>query len=841
MKRIVNFIWILLCTVVVHASGSGDGRQVENFDFGWRFSLDPHLNERKAMKQSFDDEGWKYLNLPHDWAVEGYFSEKYPSGPGGGALPGGVGWYRKHFKIDKKDAGKRIYIHFDGAYMNTSVYFNGKKIGWRPYGYIPFEYELTSLVNFDGDNVILVKVDNSDQPNSRWYSGCGIYRNVYLIKTGGVHVVTDGTYIKTTSLTDKAAELEVVTTLCNKTGKQQTVEVKSILKDRDGKVVDEADSKPIVAPTTDSNTDIVHTLDVANPHLWNLDDTYMYTLFTEIKIDGFLVDSYETPYGIRSIKFTADKGFFLNGKNMKINGVCLHHDLGCLGAAVNNVALHRQLKMLKDMGCNGIRCTHNPPAPELLNMCDTMGFVVMDEAFDMWRRRKTENDYARFFDKWHDVDLKDMVRRDRNHPCIVMWSIGNEVLEQWNSANADTLSLAMANLVLNFGHNEKQEIESGKKNMNTLLTEHLIKIVKDLDQTRPVTAGCNEPSPANNLFKAEGLDIIGYNYHNQNIPDVPKNFPGKPFIITESVSALATRGYYRMPSDSMFIWPKRWDIPFEDATFSCSSYDNCHVPWGSTHEETLDVVKYNDFVAGQFLWTGFDYIGEPTPFGWPARSSFFGVVDLAGFPKDAYYLYQSEWSDKPVLHLFPHWTWDEGDEIDMWCYYNNADEVELFVNGESRGVRKKTEHCYHAVWNKVFYRPGSVKVVARKNGAVVGTKEIFTAGKPRSIRLTADKTVQKADRRDLTYITVEILDQQGHLCPDATDLVRFVISQGNAKIIGVDNGSPISSERFKIDCRRAFYGKCLVVVQNNGDAGKIKLTASSGILTPASVEIDVIR
>ena len=384
---------------------------------------------------------------------------------------------------------------------------------------------------------------------------------------------------------------------------------------------------------------------MTEPHLWSVDDPYMYTMITEIRLNGKTIDTYSTPFGIRTIEFRADSGFFLNGEHVRINGVCNHHDLGCLGAATNERAIERQLQILKGMGCNGIRCSHNPPSPILLDLCDRMGFLVMDEAFDMWRRRKTDRDYARFFDDWYERDLTDLVVRDRNHPSIVLWSIGNEVLEQWSDAKADTLSLEQANLILNMGHSEDQLAKEGEMSVNSLITARLAEIIKELDPTRPVTAGCNEPSPGNHLFRSGAIDVIGYNYHNQNVPSVPRLFPGKPFIITESVSALMTRGFYEMPSEQMMTRPVRWDRPYFNETFSCSAYDNVATPWGNHHEENLIFLNSQPFVAGQYIWTGFDYIGEPTPYGWPARSSYFGIVDLAGFPKDIYYLYQSEWTD----------------------------------------------------------------------------------------------------------------------------------------------------------------------------------------------------
>ena len=577
-----------------------------------------------------------------------------------------------------------------------------------------------------------------------------------------------------------------------------------------------------------------------NPRLWSIDTPYMYRVESILKDKqtGEVLDRYYTPTGIRTFRFDAQKGFILNGEQVKINGVCMHHDLGCLGAAVNTRAIERQLEILKEMGCNGIRCSHNPPAPELLDLCDRMGFIVMDETFDMWRKKKTRHDYSRYFNEWHERDLTDLIVRDRNHPSIFMWSIGNEVLEQWTDAKADTLSLEEANLVLNFGHSADMLAKDGEMSVNSLLTKKLADMVRKLDATRPVTAGCNEPNPNNHLFRSGALDIIGFNYHDNWFAGVPQNFPGKPFIVTESVSGLMTRGYYRMPSDSMFVWPARWDKPFYDASFSCSSYDNCHVPWGNRHEGTMRHVKNNDFISGQYVWTGFDYIGEPTPYGWPARSSYFGIIDLAGFPKDVYYMYQSEWRpDKAVLHLFPHWNWTEGQDIDLWAYYNNADEVELFVNGKSQGVRSKGKDDFHVMW-RVKYESGTVKAVSRKEGKTVAEQEIRTAGEPAQIRLSPDRSTIQADGKDLSFITVEILDKDGNLCPNAENDVTFAV-EGAGFIAGVDNGSPISMEKFKDNHRKAFYGKCLVVLQNNGEPGGVKVTATADGLEKATTAIKV--
>ena len=829
--KLFTYIGIFCCMLLGACSSvSVSPREKICFNDNWSFSLS---DNPKASETDFDDKDWRVLNLPHDWAIEGDFSKDNPSGTGGGALPGGTGWYRKTFVPGNEDSDKIIRIDFDGIYMNSEVFINGQSLGKRPYGYISFGYDITPYLKWNEKNVIAVRVDNSEQPNSRWYSGCGIYRNVWLTKTNPVHVDEWGTYVTTSEISNNNATLNIVTTVQNSGKNNETVTLKSILNDMDGSIVAETESS--VSVVAGQKSDISHTLNISSPKLWDTENPYLYSLVTEIIKDGKCIDRYTTTTGIRDFRFDAEKGFILNGKQTKINGVCMHHDLGCLGAAVNTRAIERQLQILKEMGCNGIRCSHNPPAPELLDLCDKMGFIVMDEAFDMWRKKKTSHDYARYFNEWHEKDLRDFILRDRNHPSIFVWSIGNEVLEQWSDAKADTLSLEEANLILNFGHSADMLAKDGEMSVNSLLTKKLADFVRELDPTRPITAGCNEPNPGNHLFKSGALDIIGYNYHNANIPDVPKNFPGKPFIITESNSALMTRGYYRMPSNEMFIWPERWDKPFYDESFSCSSYDNCHAPWGNTHEENIKLVRNNDFISGQYIWTGFDYIGEPTPYGWPARSSYFGIVDLAGFPKDVYYLYQAEWTNKQVLHLFPHWNWTEGQEIDMWCYYNNADEVELFINGESQGIRNKDENNLHVVW-RVKFVPGTVKVVARKGGNIIAEKEIHTAGDPYKIRLTPDRDIITADGKDLSFITVEVLDKDNNLCPLSENLINFEV-KGNAFIAGVDNGCQTSMERFKDNKRKAFNGKCLVVLQNNGEKGTATLTAKSNGLESSTIEI----
>jgi len=799
---------LLVVSVLIGLTAQARERQC--FDKGWRFVL---ADSVQMSKSDYDDSWWRVLDVPHDWAIEGDFYAGNPSGAGGGALPGGIGWYRKHFSLgdcETQMSECRFFIEFDGVYMNSTVYVNGQKVGFRPYGYSSFEYDITPYVR-EGENVVAVRVDNSDQPNSRWYSGCGIYRHVWLTKTNPIHVKHWGVCVETNA----DGTVKVNADIENPSRAKITVVHK--LYDPNGKVVAQG--------TGYSSKLKVHS---SKLKLWSCEAPYIYKVRTQLLVAGKVVDEVVTTTGFRSFKFDPQTGFWLNGKNLKINGVCEHHDLGCLGAAISEDALHRKLSKLKAMGVNSIRSSHNPPAPELLNMCDTMGLIVMDESFDMWRRKKTQNDYARFFDEWHERDLTDLVLRDRNHPSILMWSIGNEVLEQWSNAEADTLTLEQANLILNAGHDASTLAKDGELSVQSLLTQHLAEIVRRYDTSRPITAGCNEPSPNNHLFKSGAIDIIGFNYHHQWVKDVPQNFPGKPFIFSESVSALQTRGFYMMPSDSVYIAPKQWWLPYTDPTYMCSAYDNMHASWSSTHEETWDVVKHTPYVGGQYIWTGFDYIGEPTPYGFPARSSYFGIIDLAGFPKDVYYMYQSEWTDKPVLHLFPHWNWLPGQTIDLWAYYNNADEVELFINGKSQGIRQKADsHQYHVVW-RVQFEPGEIKAVSRKNGEVVCSQVIKTAGAPAKIRLSKDYVGKVT-----TFVNVEVVDKDGNLCPWAEDQITFSVT-GDATILGTDNGCQTSMESFKAPQRKAFFGKCMVVVKGNGT-----LKAQSPVLHSADIALSI--
>ncbi len=842
-KMKTSFLLIILTAFLFSCTFNRgkSAREKLKFTKEWKFKTGDSENFKNP---DFDDSGWRTLKLPHDWSIEGEFSKDNPASPGGGALPGGTGWYRKTFEIPEGDAEKTVFIDFDGVYQKSEVWINGQFLGMRPYGYSSFRYNLTPFLNFGGKNVLAVKANNSEQPNSRWYSGSGIYRNVWLVKTGKVFVDHWGTFVTTPEVSSQSATIKVETTVKNGTGDSGNLKVKTLLYFDEQKLDSHAETKS--EPWEKSSESFIHEIKIQNPNLWSVESPQMYKVVTEVYFNGKLTDTYETPFGIRFFNFDAKEGFSLNGEKLKILGVCQHHDLGCLGSAINIRALERQLEILKEMGCNSIRTSHNPPAPELLDLCDKMGFIVQDETFDMWRKKKTPYDYSRYFPEWHERDLTDHIMRDRNHPSVMMWSIGNEVLEQWNHVDADTLDIQQANLILNFDKNVDQSvINSGEMDVNSLLTIKLANIVKSLDATRPVTAACNEVNPWNNLFKSGALDVMGFNYHHGSFAAFPENYPGKKLIISESTSGLMTRGFYQMPSDSMFVWPHRGatrGIPFGNQEQQCSAYDNCHVPWGSTHEESWKLVKKYDHVSGTYIWTGFDYLGEPTPYWWPSRSSYFGIIDLAGFPKDVYYMYQSEWSDKDVLHIFPHWNpsdgrsgWEPGQVVDVWAYYSNADEVELFLNGKSLGTKSKQGDELHVVW-KVSFEPGTLKAVSRKDGKIVLETEVKTSGVPAQIKLTADRNEINADGVDLSFVTVEVLDKDGIPVPTAGNSIHFKL-EGDASIAGVDNGNPVSHESMKGSSIKAFNGKCLVVVQAGENSGAVNLTASAEGLELGQIEI----
>ncbi|MBW4889141.1 DUF4982 domain-containing protein [Mucilaginibacter sp. HMF5004] len=798
--------FLLLCFIVafimpVYAQQK-QVRRVVSFNQGWVFTLGDISN---GQDNSFDDSKWRKLNLPHDWSIEGEFSKDNPATPEGGALPGGIGWYRKNFTVPAVNKGKITYINFDGVYQRSDVWVNGHHLGFRPNGYISFQYNITPYLNYgDKKNIIAVKVDNSHQPNSRWYSGSGIYRNVWLTTVTPIAVNNWGTFVTTPTVTKQSAAVNLKTSIKNLSGKPQQVNIVSTIYNAAGLQITNTTLTNVALQ--DTLATVTQTLAVKNPVLWSVDKPYLYKVLTKIVSKGIVVDSYETPLGIRDFKFDADKGFSLNGKPMKILGVCDHHDLGSLGAAVNVRALERQLEILKAMGCNAIRTSHNPPAPELLELTDKMGFIVMDEAFDCWQKGKEKYDYHLFFDEWSKRDLQDQVLRDRNHPSVMMWSIGNEIPQQ-----TDTSGFRIA--------------------------KELAAIVHSLDVTRPITAANNDPGTRNQIIKSGAVDLVGYNYHTNDLAKFHERYPGKIFIGSETTSALETRGIYDMPSDSIRRWPTRKGAGKMNDDFTVSAYDNVSAPWGSTHEEAWKVIKKYDFLSGMFIWTGFDYLGEPTPYSWPARSSYFGIIDLAGFPKDVYYMYQSEWTTTPVLHLLPHWNWEAGKMVDVWAYYNNADNVELFLNGKSLGKKAKTGDDLHVMWH-VPYQPGTLKAVSYdKKGNVVLTSEVKTAGLPSKLELSVDRKNIKADGSDLAFITVKVLDKDGNIVPNADNKITFKIN-GEAFLAGVDNGDPINHDSFKADWRKAFHGLALAIIQASNKAGYVTVTATANGLQTATVQIE---
>ncbi|WP_443939401.1 beta-galactosidase GalB [Pedobacter sp. MW01-1-1] len=794
----------LIVFFVLSSVGMAQDQRRENFNKDWRFFLG---DDSTAKATTFNDAKWRQMTLPHDWSIEGSFDEKNPAKPEGGGLPTGIAWYRKEFVAPKNFQNRIISIEFDGVYKNSEVYLNGKLLGKRPYGYISFSYELTPYLK-EGKNVLAVKVDNSAQPDSRWYSGSGIYRNVWLTNTAKIAVQQWGTKIETDVFDVKEqtgmATVIVKTTLENKAGEGQEIRLLNVIYDEQGKFVSKNLSKKITVNT--SHKFLVGQLNMMRSKLWSPEQPNQYKLVTQVIQGDKIIDTKETWFGLRTFNFDPQKGFSLNSNPYKILGVCMHHDLGALGAAVNTRAMERQLEILKNMGCNAIRTAHNPPAPEFLDLCDKMGFLVMDEAFDMWKKKKTSKDYHQYFPEWYQRDLTDMIKRDQNHPSIIMWSIGNEIREQFDSTGI-------------------------------AITKELVRIVKSLDNSRPVISALTETDSSKNfIYQAKALDIYGLNYNHKKYKDFPINYPNTNFLATETTSALETRGFYDT-ADTIRRWPRDGKTKFTEGNkeWAASSYDNVSAYWGSTHEETWKEVKKYPHVSGLFVWTGFDYLGEPLPYPWPARSSYFGIVDLAGFPKDSYYLYQSEWTDKPVLHLFPHWNWETGKEVEVWAYYNNADEVELYLNGKSLGKQSKQGDDLHIVW-KVPFAAGTLKAVSRKNGQEVLVREIKTAGKPAKIQLMADRTKIKADGTDLSFVTVKIMDKAGNVVPNADNLVEFSL-EGEGFIAGVDNGFQASLESFKAKQRKAYKGLCLAILQATEKTGTIKLTAKSVGLKASSITI----
>ena len=801
----MTMVPVVALLLAVSSPVIAQSRVTVDFDRGWRFHLGDVAN---GQDTTLNDASWRALDVPHDWSIEGEFSAQNPAGAGGGALPGGIGWYRKTFTVAVSDTSRRVFVEFDGVYRNSEVWLNGHYLGKRPYGYSSSSYGLTPYLRYGAqDNVIAVRVDNSQQPNSRWYSGSGIYRHTRLVTTGRVHVDHWGTYVTTPVVTVDSARVRILTTIRNESPNDSTLTVRTLVLDDAKKEI--ASVSSVARVPADSIIDVAQELTVRGPALWSIERPSLYQAVTQVHCGQSLCDDYTTPFGIREFAFRADSGFFLNGKHVKIRGVCLHHDLGPLGAAVNDRALERQLQLMQAMGVNAIRTSHNPPAPELLDLADRMGFIVMDEAFDMWAKQKTEFDYHLDFPAWHERDLADMVRRDRNHPSVFIWSIGNEVMEQWKNGDSTAAPIA----------------------------RDLAAIVRRLDPTRPITSANNNGSSENPVLQSGALDLLGHNYHQEAWADFPAQFPGQKFIITEAMSAYNSRGYYEQPSDSVAVYYTPYDTTKGDKpnkNHRISSYDDRRASWGSLHEESLGIFERYPFLSGMFIWSGIDYLGEPTPYEWPARSSYFGVVDLAGFPKDPYYLYQSEWTRTPMLHLLPHWNWTTGDTIDVWAY-TNQEEVELFLNGVSQGVRRKQGESRHLVW-RVPFTAGALRAVARTAGEVVLTREIQTAGRAAGVVLTPDRPTIRADGNDLSFVTVTVVDDKGIPVPNAEPVVRLRL-EGDGIIAGVDNGDEVDHERFQRDSVRLFAGRAVVIVRASRQTGRLTLNGTSDGLKPAAVRI----
>ncbi len=786
-----------------------DPRQYLLFDEDWRFVQG---DVPDAQAPAFDDAAWRVLNLPHDWSIEGPFSEEHPSGARGGALPGGVGWYRKKFTLPVQAKGKRVILQFDGVYKNCDVWLNGHHLGFHPYGYTSFHHDLTPYVHVgEAENVLAVRVDNSQQPDARWYNGSGIYRHVWLTLTAPLHVAHWGTFVRTPKVSETLAHVEVLTQVQNDGETPRDCTLVTTIFDANDETVGTTKSQHPLAPG--QTYEFVQRIKVTPPHLWSVDDPYLYRVQSIIQQGDVRVDVYETPLGIRDIAFDADRGFLLNGEPVKINGVCLHHDGGCVGAAVPVRVWERRLETLKAMGCNGIRSSHYPPAPEFLDLCDRMGFLVMDENFDEWRMGKFSYGYHDYFDEWAIVDTVSMVRRDRNHPSVVIWSVGNEIPEQ-------TVPEGVAVL------------------------KKLIDVVHQHDPTRPVTSACDHIAahiPATDAF-LDALDVVGYNYvdrwaeRRELYYSIDRHrHPQRKMIGTENVSVAGVRGEYELGSQ------RGWRGPYHTRMIRA--------------EQLWKFTRVHNYVAGDFMWTGIDYLGESR---WPAKNTSCGPIDLCGFPKDEFYFYQSQWTRAPMLHVFPHWTWpDREGEVIPVIAYTNCDSVELFLNGRSFGEQVLAFPRYgmdpskgwgeqdwmafarpfsadlHLRWT-VPYAPGMLKAVGKRGHEVVCEQEIFTAGPATQIKLSADREAIAADGRDVVHLTVQILDAEGHPVPTANDLVTFDV-QGPARLIGVDNGNPVSHASFQAEKRRAFNGLCLAIVQSTRQAGDIHVTASAPGLVAGEV------
>jgi len=793
-----------------------------------------NLGEDVAYTQpGFDDGAWRKLSLPHDWGIEGPFKQEYPGSTG--KLPWwGVAWYRKHFQSPASDKGRQVFLDVDGAMAYANVWLNGQYVGGWPYGYASWRVDLTPYIKYGAENVLAIRLDNPPE-SSRWYPGGGIYRNVWLVKTSPVHVGQWGTYVTTPEVSPTAATVRIQASVANTTASEAKVSVKNEIYELDANGVR---GKRVASQSTDAVSVPAHGIQAAeskmpvkNPRLWSIQKPERYVALTSVSQNGKLMDVYETPFGIRTIRFDPEKGFFLNGALVELKGVCNHHDLGALGAAINTRALERQLEILQAMGGNAVRTSHNPPAPDLLDLADRMGFVIMDEAFDCWaasKQRRSQADYARLYPDWHEKDWRAQLRRDRNHPSVILWSSGNEVREQGSPE----------------GHK---------------ISARLTAIAHEEDPTRPVTVGCNNVQAAFNGFQ-KTLDVFGYNYKPKDYGRAHDANPGLPIYGSETASCISSRGEY--------FFPVTEDKAGGQADFQMSSYDLYAPPWATPADWEFKGQDEFPFVAGEFVWTGFDYLGEPTPYNsdrtnllnytdpaeraraekelrevgrirTPSRSSYFGIVDLAGFPKDRYYIYQSRWRpDFPMAHILPHWNWpDRAGQVTPVHVYTSGDEAELFLNGQSFGRKKKGQYEYRLRWDDVVYQPGEVKVVAYKNGKQWAQDTVKTTSPATSLTLRPDRDRISADGSDLSFVTVTVTDKSGLQVPRSKNAIRFEI-EGPGEIVATDNGDATSFESFQAPERKAFNGLALVIVRGQpGKAGTIKVTAKSDGLTAGTATI----